>query len=141
MNVIVGSEFPIKVIPLIDGAKHKIDVVVFDWRWYPNDMASSVQLFNQAFVRAVRRGVAIRAISNSQEIVDILNGVGISARKLRTPDLVHCKLINIDDSFSVMGSHNYSNSAFTKNFELSMICDNPDDISRFLSFFDSIWGQ
>ncbi len=56
METIIGKEFPQKVIPLIEQAKTSIDIVVFDWRWYPQDPGASVQLFNQAIVRAVRRG-------------------------------------------------------------------------------------
>ena len=68
MDTIIGKEFPDKVIPLIDNAKYTIDIVVFDWRWYPQDPGASVQLFNQSIVRSVRRGVKVRAIANRNQI-------------------------------------------------------------------------
>jgi len=97
MRTIIGSEFPKIVIPKIDEAKKSIKIVVFDWRWYPNDPGSSCQLFNQSLVRAVRRGVDIGAITNFEGIAKTLEALGIKAKKIRVADIVHCKFIIIDD--------------------------------------------
>jgi len=140
MQPIIGKEFPEKVIPLIDEAKNSIDIVVFDWRWYPNDPGSSAQLFNQALVRAARRGVKIRAIANNDEIINILKSVGIEAKKLISKKLLHCKLMIIDDETIITGSHNYTQNAFQMNLELSVILKVGDEVKRFLDFFNNLYG-
>jgi phosphatidylserine/phosphatidylglycerophosphate/cardiolipin synthase-like enzyme len=137
--VIIGKEFPVKVIPYIDDAKHSLDVIVFDWRWYPQDPGSPAQLFNQAFVRALRRGVAVRAIVNNDDIASRLNALGAEARRLKTKNLVHCKLMLIDKKTVIVGSHNYTQSAFTQNLELSVVFEAPDAVLRIDQFFDNIW--
>lgn len=139
MEVIIGSQFPKKVIPLIENAQKTIDIIVFDWRWYPQDPGASVQLFNQAIVRSVRRGVRVRAIVNNNEIVNVLNSVGCDAKKILTKRLVHCKIMIIDDSIVVTGSHNYTQSAFHMNLELSVILDNLDKVSDFSNFFENLF--
>jgi len=136
---IIGKEFPEKVIPLIDEAKQTIRIVVFDWRWYPNDPANPVQLFNQALVRATRRGVDIKAITNIDEIVRILNSQKIKAKKLASKTLVHVKMMIIDEKILIIGSHNYTQSAFTMNQEVSVIIRDPEPLGPFIKFFNNLY--
>jgi phosphatidylserine/phosphatidylglycerophosphate/cardiolipin synthase-like enzyme len=140
MEAIIGKEFPEKVIPLIDEAKNTIDVVVFDWRWYPQNPGSPVQLFNQAIARAIKRGVIVRAIANTPQIVDILNKIGARAKKLHTPKLIHAKLMIIDDQYLIIGSHNYTETAFLMNFEVSVIIEDEKVIRRVKEFFNNLYG-
>lgn len=140
MEAIIGREFPEKVIPLIDQAKNTIDVVVFDWRWYPQNPGSPVQLFNQAIARAIKRGVVVRAIANTPQIVSILNNIGARAKKLTTPHLVHAKIMIIDDQFLIIGSHNYTETAFLMNFEVSVIVEDEKTIKRVKEFFNNLYG-
>ena len=141
METIIGSEFPKKVIPLIENSKKTMDIIVFDWRWYPQDPGASVQLFNQAIVRAVRRGVRVRAIANNDEIVKILNSVGCEAKRLLTKKLVHSKMMVIDGNIVVVGSHNYTESAFQMNLELSVILDNLENVADFSNFFQNLFSN
>jgi phosphatidylserine/phosphatidylglycerophosphate/cardiolipin synthase-like enzyme len=136
---ISGREYPQKVIPLIESAKNSIDVVVFDWRWYPNDSGASCQLFNQAIIRAVRRGVKIRAVANNDQIIQILKNEGCEAKRLKTTKLVHSKLMIIDKKIIIMGSHNFTQSAFQMNLELSVILSGDGWEDSFLSFFNNLW--
>jgi phosphatidylserine/phosphatidylglycerophosphate/cardiolipin synthase-like enzyme len=141
MKILSGKQFPKEVIPLIDQSKISIDTVVFDWRWYPNDPACAVQLFNQAIVRAVRRCVKVRAIVSNNEIAKILNDCGCSAKCLITTNLVHAKLMIIDNEIVIIGSHNYTQSAFQTNFELSVILFQPNEIAEFSNFFQNLWQK
>ena len=141
IKILSGSEFPKNVIPLIDKATKTIDVVVFDWRWYPQEPGESCQLFNQSLVRAIRRGVKIRAIANSKQIIEPLIKVGANAKKLLTKRLVHCKLMIIDENIAITGSHNYSKSAFNSNLELSVIIKDDPEIVSFIKFFNNIWSK
>jgi phosphatidylserine/phosphatidylglycerophosphate/cardiolipin synthase-like enzyme len=139
MQAIIGSEFPKIVIPLIDHAKNSIKIVVFDWRWYPNSPGNPVQLFNQAIIRAVNRGVSVLAIANSSDIVDTLQSVGVKAKKLTTKNLVHAKMMIIDGQIVVVGSHNYTQNAFTMNHEISMMHDDIEAANGFIDFFKTLW--
>ena len=136
---IIGREFPDKVIPLIDNAKKSIKIVVFDWRWYPNDPAAAVQLFNQSFVRAIRRGVSVRVVCNIGDIFQHLQSIGAQCRKTISGNIVHSKMMIIDDEFLVIGSHNYTQHAFTMNREISLLCDNVEDMSPYNKFFETLW--
>jgi phosphatidylserine/phosphatidylglycerophosphate/cardiolipin synthase-like enzyme len=141
METIIGKQFPVKVIPLIDSSEKTIKIVVFDWRWYPQDPANPVQLFNQSIVRAVRRGVKVQAIANNDEIVRTLKACGVSAKRLTAQNLLHCKLMIIDDKIAIIGSHNYTQSAFTMNFELSVIVDIESQNLSFDNFFNNLFND
>ena len=136
---IIGSEFPKIVIPKIDEAKNSIKIVVFDWRWYPNNPSNSVQLFNQSIVRAVRRGVRVSALANSDDIISTLKQVGVDAKRTFTKNLVHAKLMIIDDRIVIIGSHNYTQNAFTMNYEISSMFDDEISSKDFINFFKSLW--
>jgi phosphatidylserine/phosphatidylglycerophosphate/cardiolipin synthase-like enzyme len=140
-ETIIGREFPEKVIPLIEAAKKSIEIIVFDWRWYPQDPGASVQLFNQAIIRAARRDVKIRVIANCEDIIKILTGQNIEAKKLVSKKLVHCKLMIIDGQDIVIGSHNYTQSAFQMNYELSLILFGPENVAEFSSFFNNLFAS
>jgi len=139
MEAIIGKQFPDKVIPLIENAKQSIKIVVFDWRWYPNDPANPVQLFNQAIIRAKRRGVDVKVITNVAYVRDILRSNQIDAKKPSTTKLIHSKIIILDDKDLVIGSHNFTQSAFTMNFEVSTYIPDCPDIENYLRFFNSLW--
>ena len=141
METIIGKEFSIKVIPLIESAKKSIEIVVFDWRWYPQDPGAAVQLFNQAIVRAARRGVKVRAIANCDEIIQVLREQNIDAKKLISKKLVHCKFMLIDGEIVIVGSHNYTQSAFQMNHEISVIFRDIDNFAVFFSYFNNLFNS
>jgi len=140
MQTIIGKEFPDKVIPLIDNAKQSIKIIVFDWRWYPNEPGNPVQLFDQAIIRAKRRGIDISVVSNVQDVVGILKQQNIKAVRPNIAKLIHTKMILIDDKILVIGSHNLTQSAFTMNFELSVIVESETTLDRFAKYFDNLFN-
>jgi phosphatidylserine/phosphatidylglycerophosphate/cardiolipin synthase-like enzyme len=138
-EVLIGSQYPEKVGPLIDKAVCSIDVLMFDWRWYKNDFSNPVQIFNQAFVRAVRRGVKVRAIINYNGIIDILKSVGIDAKPFNGSDLLHSKLLIIDKKHVVIGSHNFTMNAFESNIETSLFVSDIETAKNYQQFFNNLW--
>lgn len=140
IKTISGKQFTEFVIPLIESAQQSIEIVVFDWRWYLNDPGAACQLFNQSIIRAARRNVKVRAILNSDFVINILKSQNCEAKKLSTTRLMHCKLMIIDNKIIITGSHNYTQSAFQTNLELSVILDGENTGSNFDQFFNNLWN-
>jgi len=140
IDVAIEKQFPKKVLPLIEAAKDFIDIIVYDWRWYSKDPGASVQLFNQSILRAVRRGVRVRVIVNDNGIFNILKGEGCQVKKLIFKGKVHCKMMIIDNQIVIIGSHNYTASAFEINKELSVILSELDDVLPFVSYFNNLFN-
>lgn len=137
---IISKDFPTVVIPLIDSALHSIDVVVFDWRFYKHDIASPVSLFNQAIARACSRGVRVRCLVQDDGTVDRLRELGCDARKLSTKKILHTKLLIIDNVRIILGSHNYTQHAFTSNHEASIFVICKDIYNGFVGYFNNLYG-
>lgn len=140
-RTIIGAEYPKKVIPLIDGAKHTIVMCMFEWRWYKDDFAHPVSRFNSALLRAHRRGVNVRILTNYTEVIDFAVELGFNAKKWPDKSLLHSKFIIIDGQKCIMGSHNITQNAFTSNIEISMILDEADDVRRFSDYFNMLWQR
>jgi phosphatidylserine/phosphatidylglycerophosphate/cardiolipin synthase-like enzyme len=135
---IFGGEFPEKVLPLIQGAKSVIKIIVFDWRWYPSDPGCACQRFNNAIVMARKRGVAISVLTNCKDVIQVLRSAGIVAKGALSVRLLHSKMIIVDNKHLVIGSHNYTQNAFTSNFEASVILHDCDDLAQFDQYFNSL---
>lgn len=140
MDFLIGEQFPDKVIPLINQSKKSIKIIVFEWVWYPNNATKSIQLFNQAIVRARNRGVNIEVVANSAKIVKILRDLKINAKKLSTRKLIHSKVMIIDEKDVVIGSHNYTQNAFTSNFEVSVYIKDAENIKILLTHFNYLYN-
>jgi phosphatidylserine/phosphatidylglycerophosphate/cardiolipin synthase-like enzyme len=140
-RTIIGNEYPKKVIPLLDQAKHSVFMCMFDWRWYPKDFACPVSLFNSALLRAKRRGLEVRILTNYAEVIEFVRGLGLDAKKWPEKSLLHSKFIIIDGAICVIGSHNITQSAFSSNMETSIILDDSDDVTRFLNYFNTLWQR
>jgi phosphatidylserine/phosphatidylglycerophosphate/cardiolipin synthase-like enzyme len=140
MLSIIGSEYAKKVIPLIDQAKKNVDIVVYDWRWYQDDPAHAVQQFNAALVRAKQRGVLVRAVINSPELLPLLTKIGIGARCTRDKRTLHAKFLIIDGQTLVIGSHNFTKNAFGSNVEVSIAVEIPDKVTRLAELFENLYN-
>jgi phosphatidylserine/phosphatidylglycerophosphate/cardiolipin synthase-like enzyme len=140
MEVIVGSDFPKKIIPLFDKAKRNIDIVVYDWRWYQDNPEHAVQQFNAALVRARQRGVMVRAVINTPELIPILTKCGIGARCTRDKRTLHAKMIIVDGEKLVIGSHNFTKNAFGSNLEVSIITEILPENTRLAELYENLYN-
>jgi len=139
IDTIIGNEFLKKVLPILKEAKKEIDIIVFDWRWYKDQVGYSIQKFNQEIIQKAKSGVNIRAILNTKDTEKILKEQGIKTNIRDFGGLLHTKLMIIDDQIVIIGSHNYTYNAFETNFEASVIIDDKDIAQIFKEYFLSFW--
>ena len=137
---IISKDFPKVVIPLIDSALFSIDIIVFDWRFYKHDPSSPVSLFNHAIARAASRGVTVRCLVQNKGIVDTLCSLGCDARQLASKRILHTKLLIVDNRRIVLGSHNYTQNAFTSNHEASIFFTMGQEKNAFTEYFSNLFG-
>ena len=138
-TTIIGKEFADKIIPLIEQAKKSIDIIVYDWKWYPDQIGSAIQRFNNAIVNASKKGKQIRAITNSPYINNILSELNIKTKKWSSRKTLHTKLTIIDNKIAILGSHNYTMNAFTINYEVSVIIQDEATVKRLNQYFNNLW--
>lgn len=139
-QAIIAQRYPQVVIPLINSALHSIRVIVFDWRFYPTVQGSSVSKFNAAIFSAALRGVSVRALVNNDAIAERLKSAGCEARRLHSKRMLHTKMLLVDDTKLVIGSHNYTQHGFSLNEEASVLVEMPDVDNDFVKYFEALWG-
>ena len=132
----IGEQFPKKVIPLIEDAKTSIAIIVYNWYWYPDEIGTQIQLFNNAIVRANNRGVEVRVCVQERKIAEILKQAGIRVKKIDSSKTLHSKLMIIDNDITIVGSHNYTKNAFDINYEASVILRDTKTARKFKEYFN-----
>ena len=139
IETIIGNEFSEKAIFLIGQARDTINIVVYSWYWYPDQVGSKIQKFNNAIINAVKKGVNVKVMTTNHHTINILSQNKVKARKLETERKVHAKLIIIDGKTAILGSHNYTMSAVTTNYEISVIIQEAKIVKRLNQFFNNLW--
>ena len=135
----IGRQFPDKVIPLIDKAKKSVYIIVYEWGWYPDQIGTKIQLFNNSIVRAKQRGLDVKAVVWDKKIANILESQNIRVKYIHDSRLLHAKLMIIDKSITIIGSHNYTKTAFDFNFENSVILYDEKTATEFTKFFETFF--
>lgn len=140
-QVIIGNKFVESVIPLINEARYSIDIIVYDWRIYPNAPNHPVSRFNVALSEALKRAVTVRALVNNKQVRDFLISLGIKAKTINSTKILHAKSMLIDGQISVCGSHNYTQGGMVLNHEISLAVDlgTPDNILN--RYFNDLYGN
>lgn len=148
----IGPDYPKVVTPILQAASSKIEVMMYEWKWYTHEQAGGVEKFNLAIQAASRRGVKVRVLLNIESM-----GHAITKINARTEQFLrmagcevkfgnigvatHAKMLIVDDRILVLGSHNISKGAFTRNQEVSIVIEGPDAVRVFIDYFRLIWDH
>jgi phosphatidylserine/phosphatidylglycerophosphate/cardiolipin synthase-like enzyme len=135
----IGREFSKKVIPIIDNAKKSVFIMVYEWLWYPDQISSTIQLFNNSIMRAKQRGLNVKAVVWDKRTANFLTQIGLNVKWIGQSKLLHVKLMIIDEEIVIIGSHNYTKNAFDLNFEASVILNDQKTAGTLKQFFDGFF--
>ena len=138
-QIVIGNQFIKKVTNLIDKAQHSIDIIVFDWRVYPEGYAKQIESLNEAVAKASVDGLRVRALVNNINILNYLKAHGVKAKLYEKKNLLHTKLIIIDSKIIVCGSHNYTERAMRSNEEVSIIIKLDSDDNELTQYFNNLY--
>lgn len=138
ITALFNKNFCPAVIKEIDDAFFSIDICIYDWRTYPSSYGPTVTRFNDAIKRAVDRGVEVRVVLNSVREAARLHVLGCKVFMFTDSRTLHTKLMIIDRSTIVVGSHNYSESAFSTNEELSVMLKYDTEATDYTSYFERL---
>jgi len=139
-KIIIGREFPDQLMDKVKDSKSEIKILIYDWRWYENEIGTKIQKFNHEIIKARKRGVAITAIVNSDFICDKLKDQKINIKKINSKKVMHVKMVLIDNKYLFLGSHNLTKNAFEINHEISVLLQDADSIDRCNNFFKTAWA-
>jgi len=138
---IVDNEF-LTVAPfVIDQAKKNLFISTYRLQIHTKAKCRNFLNLYKALVNALGRGVKVRVMAQYSEKLGlsphsnelsmaILKDKGTEVRFLPRGRIAHAKMIIADDRYLIVGSHNWSLSSLTKNFEFSILLDDPESIAQ-----------
>jgi phosphatidylserine/phosphatidylglycerophosphate/cardiolipin synthase-like enzyme len=138
VTTIFSPEEGMEVVDFIGSATTTLDIEVYTF--------SSEDALN-AVLSAHERGVAVRVImekdiasTTNQKTFDKILAAGIPIRWASNEfTLTHSKFIIVDGKRVLVGSHNLSKNALTKNREASVIITGPS-VQDFINIFENDWS-
>ncbi len=137
-TAIFSPENGTEVVDFINSANITLDIEIYTF--------SSEDALN-AVLSANDRGVDVRVIiehdvqgTANKKTFDKLKAAGILVSWASDEfELTHSKFIIVDNKRVLVGSHNLSKNALTKNREASVIIDGPA-VQDFIKVFNNDWG-
>lgn len=137
---LIGSKYVAGVLPAINSAQQCISIIIFDWRIYRHNPQQPVMQMLDALTLAAARGVQVRVLTQHAGVRAELKQRKIESKALYHEKLVHAKLMIIDKKVVVIGSHNYTQSAFARNLEVSALVESIELAEEFQKYFTGLWG-
>jgi phosphatidylserine/phosphatidylglycerophosphate/cardiolipin synthase-like enzyme len=101
----------------------------------------------EAMVKAHRRGVAVRVITDDDKSQDLgsdverLGRAGIDVRMDDTPNHMHHKFAVFDNKRVLTGSYNWTRSAADRNHENIVLSDDAELVLAFGKTFERLWDS
>jgi len=154
---ISGREYYPTVKEALQGAKESIYVVMYQVSLHPYDKTTKVYKLIEELMRAKERGVVLKIILDQN--IDFVTGqdiykwaakgknawcfkmlkeAGIDVEYDNLTTYTHAKAIVIDNEIIIMGSSNWSESAFSKNAETNVLIKSKGLASELLKYFETI---
>lgn len=127
-----------QVIPLVDGAQKYIYIPAF---------LITHKGLSDSLIRASKRGVAVKIILDATNThtpsskMKMLRAAGIQVKTENLAGKLHSKSIIIDDSYTVIGSMNFSRSGESVNDENLIIIKDPQIAQFYKTFFQYLWQR
>lgn len=146
-----GQTFIQKLIECIANAKYSIDIIQYQWNFYPGKPQSQIQKLNRTIIDKAKGGTKMRVLlakeGRSQHLTIInmqarkyLEEAGVKVKFGRTIPIIHSKSWMIDDDMVLLGSHNLSNRSVTVNIETSVLIKSRPVTREFKRYFGLVWN-
>jgi len=149
---IIGSNYPKVVIPALKEAKTQIWAMMYEWKWYGYEKAGGVQEINNIIVYKKKLGLSVQILLNIESMGHAITKInsrtasffqkaGIDVKFGQIGVATHAKLLILDQKIAVVGSHNFTKGAFTRNQEVSVLIDGSEAIRPFIDYFKLLWQR
>lgn len=132
----VNSNFFLELKKLFENAKEKICIIIYNWHFYHDDLANNTSQLNQILFLKLKSGVKIKVVVGNLTLYNQLKEFGLDVRYNRVRGLNHAKVVVIDNKIATVGSHNFSENAWSRNEEASIISDDIDFVNECQNYFD-----
>lgn len=153
IDTVIDDEYFSHAYDIIRGANQKINIIMFEMRYYPTYNYSKTNLLLDELKKASQRGVDVKIILEGGE--DYL-GAGFKDKQAQVcaffqnssvlikydPSNIttHAKLL-VADNYILVGSTNWGYYSLRRNHETNVLIRSYDISNKFKDYFNVLWNQ
>lgn len=137
---------------IVGGVKYSVDVIQYQWNFYPYEGTLPLQQFNQDVMQQIRKGKKYRILLNIESVLHKITrinqqtkknfeSIGAKVKFGPVSQITHAKLFIIDDQFVILGSHNLSKRSVSRNDETSVLINNRTIAMEYKRYFNLLWAR
>lgn len=148
LKTLTDGEYFTELKSLLARANSSVYVVMYVIKYDPNQPGDPVNQLLKALTELKKRGVDVRVVVDDEtyksypQTINYLKNNGVPVRldeSLATT--THAKLIIIDNETVIIGSHNWTESALTRNHETSIMIQDKETATKLTNYFMRIWNN
>jgi len=147
-----GNTFLPILRKVVGGVKYSVDVIQYQWNFYPYDKGLALQQFNENVIGQIRKGIKYRVLLNiesvthkitraNQQTKRNLESVGAKVKFGPQSVITHSKIFIVDDQYVILGSHNLSKFSVAQNDETSVLINNRTVAMEYKRYFNLLWAR
>ncbi len=151
ISLLPNKEYYKELRRAIGEARHSIDMAMFIFKITDSPKNRAVKIMNE-LIAARERGVKVRILLDrsghdggitreNERVAEKLRANNIDVSLDTKSKTTHSKIVIIDSRLVFLGSHNLTNSALGRNYELSLMIDNPELAAKLLKYLNGIPRQ
>lgn len=150
---VVSQEYFDNVLREVNLAEESIYIIMYSMKAY--DSNNSVQQLEDALIAAIGRGVDVKVLLDQNEwsgeitsvtktnwkARDYLEAGGVEVKVDSLKQTTHIKLVVVDGKVVVIGSTNWTFSAFERNNEANVLIRDIGTAEYFSNYFNFLWEK
>lgn len=160
VELLLNERYVERVLELIHASKKRVWVAMYVARYQRSRSYSIENKLFKALLKAHVRGVDVRVLldegyewdaksgkmskrrsDKNEEALSYLLQQGIPVRLDDPERIMHAKTLCVDDRYAVVGSHNWTYSALSKNVEASVLLFDVDEVQALSKCFLESWNS
>ena len=150
VKVVRNEQYLSAAHSLLDRCKQGIDICTYKFEFSKRADARGLNFLIDKICALAKSGREIRILLDTTRKQSGLTKIneyagrrlrqcGIKTRTLPDRRCQHAKLLIVDSSFALIGSHNWSPKSMTENFEVSVLIQDVDLLKDIQAHFAKIW--
>lgn len=132
----------------LESANTSVYVVMYVMKYDPREYSDPVSILLRKLVDLKNRGVDVKVIVDDEtydsypETIEFLvrNGVAVKLDE-SNGRTTHSKIVVIDGKYVFIGSHNWTESALTRNHETTLLVNSTELARQVVEYIESIWSN
>jgi phosphatidylserine/phosphatidylglycerophosphate/cardiolipin synthase-like enzyme len=149
VQVVTDAQYFQMAKKMIQGAKHSIQVMMFEMGYYDDHFNTPSNLLIKELIGAKKRGVKVEVILEVKEEEDrttkrnrhtgkILSEGGVDVIYDPLFKTTHTKLMVVDGHLTLLGSTNWTYHALTNNHEASVLIRSKEVAKELIDYFNKV---